>query len=81
VLVVFVIRTKKIPFWKSTPSLPFLTTCLGVVAIGLYLPFSPLSNYFEFMPLPGLYFGFLIGITLTYLVFVEIGKYFLNKNR
>jgi Mg2+-importing ATPase len=81
VLVVFVIRTKKIPFWKSTPSLPFLATCLGVVVIGLYLPFSPLSMYFKFVPLPGLYFGFLIGITLTYLVFVEIGKYFLNKNR
>jgi Mg2+-importing ATPase len=78
VLVVFVIRTRKIPFWKSRPSLPFLATCLGVVAIGLYLPFSPLAAYFSFMPLPRLYFGFLIGITITYLVFVEIGKYFLN---
>ncbi len=81
VLVVFVIRTKKIPFWKSTPSLPFLATCLGVVALGLYLPFSPLSAYLGFMPLPKLYFGFLIGITLTYLVFVEIGKYFLNRSK
>jgi len=81
VLVVFVIRTRKIPFWKSRPSLPFLATCLGVVVLGLYLPFSPLSTYFGFMPLPTLYFGFLIGITLTYLIFVEIGKHFLNKDR
>ena len=81
VLVVFVIRTKKIPFWKSTPSLPFLSTCLAVVAVGLYLPFSPLATYLGFLPLPKLYFGFLIGITLTYLIFVEIGKYFLNKDR
>jgi P-type Mg2+ transporter len=81
VLVVFVIRTRKIPFWKSRPSLPFLATCLGVVALGLYLPFSPLANYLGFMKLPSLYFGFLIGITLTYLVFVEIGKYFLNKDK
>jgi Mg2+-importing ATPase len=81
VLVVFVIRTRKIPFWKSKPSLPFLATCLAVVAIGLYLPFSPLSTYFGFMPLPKLYFGFLLGITLTYLVFVEIGKHFLNKDK
>lgn len=81
VLVVFVIRTRKIPFWKSTPSLPFLATCLAVVALGLYLPFSPFSNYLGFKPLPALYFGFLIGITLTYLIFVEIGKFFLNRDR
>ncbi|HKC05089.1 MAG TPA: magnesium-translocating P-type ATPase [Patescibacteria group bacterium] len=81
VLVVFVIRTTKIPFWRSAPSFSFLLTCLGVVALGLYLPFSPLSNYFGFTPLPVIYFGFLMGITLTYLVFVEIGKYYLNKGR
>jgi Mg2+-importing ATPase len=81
VLVVFVIRTRKIPFWKSIPSLPFLVTCLAVVAIGLYLPFSPLAFYLGFTHLPKLYFGFLIGITLTYLIFVEVGKYFLNRDR
>ncbi len=81
VLVVFVIRTRKIPFWRSTPSLPFVATCLGVVAIGLYLPFSPFAHYLDFMRLPALYFGFLLGITLTYLIFVEIGKFYLNKGR
>jgi len=80
ILVVFVIRTKKIPFWKSVPSPSFLITCLTVVGVGLYLPFSPVSHYFGFTPLPMIYFGFLIGITLTYLIFVEIGKYFLNRN-
>lgn len=80
VLVVFVIRTKKIPFWKSRPSTPFLITCLGVVALGLYLPFSPLSFYLGFTHLPKLYFGFLLGITLTYLIFVEIGKYVLDRD-
>lgn len=79
VLVVFVIRTRKIPFWKSAPSKPFLATCLAIVIFALYLPFSPLSLYFGFSSLPKLYFGFLIGITLTYLIFVEIGKYFLNN--
>jgi Mg2+-importing ATPase len=81
VLVVFVIRTRKIPFWKSKPSGAFLATCLAVVGVGLYLPFSPLSTYFGFLPLPKLYFGFLLGITLTYLIFVEIGKHFLNRGR
>jgi Mg2+-importing ATPase len=81
ILVVFVIRTQKIPFWKSLPSPQFLLTCLGVVTLGLYLPFSPLASYFGFSPLPALYFGFLMAITLSYLVFVEVGKHFLNKSR
>ena len=79
ILVVFVIRTRKIPFWKSKPSLPFFLTCIGVVAVGLYLPFSPLARYLNFTPLPILYFGILIAITLTYLIMVEAGKHFLNK--
>jgi len=81
VLVVFVIRTRKIPFWRSRPSTPFLATCLGVVAVGLYLPFSPLAHYLGFTPLPALYFGFLIAITVTYLIVVEAGKFYLNKGR
>jgi len=81
VLVVFVIRTRKIPFWRSKPSLPFLLTCLAVVAIALYLPFSPFAVYFSFAHLPLLYFGFLIGITVTYLVVVEMGMFFLNKGK
>lgn len=81
VLVVFVIRTRKIPFWRSKPSLPFLAACLGVVAVGLYLPFSPFASYLDFTPLPMLYFGFLIGITVTYLIVVEAGKFYLNKGR
>ena len=81
VLVVFMIRTRKVPFWKSKPSLPFLATCLGVVAVGLYLPFSPFAAYLDFTPLPALYFGYLMVITVTYLVVVEIGKLYLNKER
>jgi Mg2+-importing ATPase len=81
VLVVFVIRTRKIPFWRSKPSLQFLISCLAVVAVGLYLPFSPFASYLNFAPLPKLYFTFLIGITVTYLIVVEIGKFYLNKGR
>jgi Mg2+-importing ATPase len=81
VLVVFVIRTRKIPFWKSKASTPFLITCLSVVVVALVLPFSPLAHYLGFTPLPALFFSYLMGITVTYLIVVEIGKYFLNKGR
>jgi Mg2+-importing ATPase len=80
ILVVFVIRTTKIPFWKSKPGKFLSIACLGVVFLSLYLPFSPLRFYFGFTPLPSIYFLFLIIIAVTYLILVEIGKYFLNKH-
>ncbi len=46
-LVVFVIRTSKNPL-RSRPSAPLLATCLAVVAIGMYLPFSPLAKVLGF---------------------------------
>ncbi len=81
ILVVFVIRTREIPFWKSVPSYSFVLTCLAVVAVGLYLPFSPFAIYLGFKPLPAVFFGFLLTITVTYLIFVEIGKHFLNQKK
>ena len=42
-LVLFVIRTSKNPL-RSRPSGPLIATCLAVVAVGIYLPFSPLAR-------------------------------------
>ena len=79
ILVVFVIRTKKIPFWTSRAGNFLKFTCLGIALVTILLPYSPLAVYFDFTPLPGLFFVFLLGITVTYLILVEIGKYFLNR--
>lgn len=79
ILVVFVIRTRKVPFWKSRAGNALIATCLSVVVIGIVLPFSPFAKYLAFTPLPLLFFVFLIGITLTYLVLVEMGMKILNK--
>jgi Mg2+-importing ATPase len=72
-LVLFVIRTSKNPL-RSRPSSPLLATCLGVVAIGIYLPFSPLAGMLGFTPLPAAYFAFLAVATAAYLLLVEVAK-------
>jgi len=69
-LVLFVIRTSKNPL-RSRPSRPLTATCLAVVAIGIYLPFSPLAGVLGFTALPGAYFVFLAIATGTYLFLVE----------
>jgi P-type Mg2+ transporter len=72
-LVLFVIRTSKNPF-RSRPSASLLATCLASVAVGIYLPFSPLAGVLGFTPLPATYFAFLAIATGVYLLLVEAAK-------
>ena len=80
-LVLFVIRTPRNPF-TSRPSLPLTVTTLAMVALGVFLPFSPLASVLGFSPLPGSFFLFLVCATLTYLALVELAKrYLLHDSR
>jgi Mg2+-importing ATPase len=72
-LVLFVIRTSGNPL-QSRPSGPLIATCLAVVALGMYLPFSPLAGVLGFTPLPARYFAFLLVATAAYLLLVEGAK-------
>jgi hypothetical protein len=45
-----------------------------VVFARAILPFTPLAGYLGFTPLPGLYFLFLVAMTVTYLLLVEVVK-------
>ncbi len=72
-LVLFVIRTAGNPL-KSRPSAPLALTMLGVVAIAVALPFTPLARPLGFVPLPGVFFAFLAAVTVTYLALVELVK-------
>jgi Mg2+-importing ATPase len=72
-LVLFVIRTAASPL-TNRPSLPLTVTTLGVVALGIALPFSNLAPALGFTPLPAGFFAFLVLATLTYLLLVEVVK-------
>jgi len=72
-LVVFIIRTAGNPL-RSRPSTPLVITVLLVVAIGILLPYMPLAVPLGFTPLPGLYFLFLIAMTIAYLLLVALVK-------
>jgi Mg2+-importing ATPase len=51
-----------------------LASCLAAVAVGTYLPFSPLAKMLGFTPLPLSYFAFVSVATVAYLLLVEIAK-------
>jgi Mg2+-importing ATPase len=78
-LVIFAIRTRRIPFFRSHPSTPLLLAALSVVTIGAALPFTPLAHVLGFQPLPGLFFLALAGLVLAYLALIEVGKHWFYR--
>ncbi len=72
-LVLFSIRTAGNPL-RSRPSLPLALTTLLIVAVGFVLPYTPLAGPLGFTPLPALYFLFLAGMIVSYLLLVELVK-------
>jgi Mg2+-importing ATPase len=72
-LVLFVIRTSRSPF-KSRPSWHLTATVLGVVAIAIAIPFTPLAPVLGFVVPPPAFMGFVAAATLTYLALVEVVK-------
>ncbi len=73
-LVIFVIRTRRVPFLKSRPSRPLLVTTLLCAGVGVAIPYSPVASTLGFEPLPASFLAALAAMVVTYLGLVEIGK-------
>jgi Mg2+-importing ATPase len=73
-LVIFAIRTRRIPFLRSRPSWPLVSAVGAVVLVGGLLPFSPLSRLLGFQPLPIGFFAALAVMVVGYLVLIEVAK-------
>jgi P-type Mg2+ transporter len=73
-LVVFLIRTRRIPFFHSRPSPLMIVLPITCALIGAVLPFSPLAGLLGFTVLPFAFFLILVGMILAYLGLVEFAK-------
>ncbi len=79
-LIIHIIRTNKIPFIESRASWPLIATSLIIVTISAWLPTSPLAGTLGFVPLPPLYWLFLAGILLSYVILTQLVKsWFVRK--
>ena len=74
-LVIYVIRTGKIPLIQSRPSRFLVFSTLSVIAAGIILPFTPLASKLHFAVLPPKYFLYLAAMMVAYLTLV----YFLHQ--
>jgi len=73
-LVIYVIRTRKIPFLQSAPSKWLLISTLGVVIIGWIIPFTSFGKLFVFSALSPLMLISIAGLVFVYLCMVQIAK-------
>ncbi len=59
-LIIHIIRTNRVPFVQSRASLPPTLTSLGIIGVGVWLPFSPFAEALGFTALPHLYWAALL---------------------
>ena len=79
VLVIFVIRTRRVPFITSKPGKWLTILTLSAVAFGTVLPFTFLGHFLGFVPLPTEFWILLVLMVVTYLLLVDAGKVFFYK--
>lgn len=73
-LIVHLIRTRKVPFIQSWATAPVVALTSLIMAIGIFIPFSPVASMFGMEPLPILYFPFLIIILTAYALLTQVVK-------
>jgi len=79
-LIVHMIRTKKIPFIQSWATAPVLALTTGIMALGIFIPFSGFADALKMVPLPLSYFPWLFGILLAYCMLTQLVKgWFIRK--
>jgi Mg2+-importing ATPase len=80
-IVVFVIRTRQSPFWKSKPGKYLIISSIALIAAAIGIPFTDLgAQYFKFTPLPLHFYAVLAGLVLAYIVFAEMIKRWFHKH-
>src|SRR5262245_2937012 len=70
-LIVHMIRTERIPFIQSTAAPVVLATTAVVMAVGIWLPFSPLAAAIRLQPLPVGYFIYLPLVLVAYCLLTQ----------
>jgi len=74
ILIVHMLRTPRLPFLQSRAAAPLMAMTLAIMAVGLWLPFSPLADYFKLQALPPAYYGWLAAILVGYCVLATLMK-------
>jgi Mg2+-importing ATPase len=78
-LIIHIIRTNRIPFFQSRASWPLMVTTVVIMALGMWLPESPIGPWLGFRPLPGLYWPLLVLTLFCYVALTQVVKTWLIR--
>ncbi len=78
-LIVHIIRTQRIPFIQSRASKPMMFTTLIIMAVGCWLPFSPLARLVGLVPLSAVFFLWLLVFLVTYSFLTHFVKMWFSR--
>ena len=78
-LIIHVIRTSLLPFIQSRASWQLTMTTLLIMAVGAWLPYSPLAGALGFVPLPPLYWAILLATLICYVGLTQVIKTQLSR--
>ncbi|KAI3997444.1 hypothetical protein MKX01_008051 [Papaver californicum] len=73
-LIIHMIRTEKIPFIQKGASWPVICSTVGISAVGIALPYTPIGKLMGMTDLPLSYFGFLVVLFLGYFFLSQVIK-------
>jgi Mg2+-importing ATPase len=73
-LVIFLIRTTVVPFFKSKPNKILTINILLVILATILIPYSPFAIFFKFESLSLNLLLIIFAIVITYLIVVEVAK-------
>ncbi|OGR00069.1 MAG: magnesium-translocating P-type ATPase [Deltaproteobacteria bacterium RIFOXYD12_FULL_55_16] len=73
-LIVHIIRTKRIPFFGSQASWHMTLTTLLIMAIAVWLPYSPFAKELSLVALPPVYWLWITGFLLCYSIMTHYVK-------
>ncbi len=74
IIIVHIIRTNRLPFFKSRASKPLMVSGILVVFLALAVGFTPAAVLFDMAVLPLYYLGYLAVLLIAYAVAAEIVK-------
>ena len=79
VLILHFLRTRKIPFVQSSPSVPVICTTFTGIIVFTALTFTGSAAVFGLTKLPAGYFGFLFVVAVLYMLLTTVVKTIYQK--
>lgn len=79
VLILHFLRTRKIPFIQSKPSMPVMIITIAGIMAFTALTFTQAASFFGFTQLPHWYFLYLLIVVILYMLLTTIVKVFYQK--